>query len=307
VARTPAPSTAEAPAASEPGAAPPAPPSWTEDVSGSVPWDQAYVIETPHYVIKTNVQKKYAQRYAAFVEALARRYTQIFQFSGNDFKYKRNELFIYANQREFIYAEHQDDGVGGFYEPWSKRLVSFHGPWGESKLSTLSVLAHEATHQFENLVVRELQNAPVFLLEGLACFFETTEVRPDGDVIVGKISVERLKSLQRAIKANEYVRLRDLIRTPHASFTGFHYGHAWALVHWLIYGPEQKKAQRLLDWYWETCTKRTTTPDDFERGVTGMGYTMDKLEEAWKKWVLEMDPAKDPAQLLYEQAKKKGR
>src|SRR5579872_3168016 len=103
--------------------------------------------------------------------------------------------------------ESQDGGMGGFYEPWSKRLVTLQGPWeGVDDATTLSIVAHEATHQFENLVLRQMDHAPTFMIEGLATFFEGTVVR-EAEVICGRISVLRVDELKRAIKSGSYVRL----------------------------------------------------------------------------------------------------
>jgi hypothetical protein len=275
--------------------------TWMDDTDGGVPWIEAYTFETPHYLVKTNVKKEYAKKWAKILEALAERYTKIFGFTGNDFKYKKNEFHLYRTQQEFMDHEHQSEYVGGFYEPWSKRVVTFQGPWkGADEATTLSIVAHEATHQFENLVLREMDHAPTFVIEGLATFFEGTIVNEEGEVIVGKISPLRLKTMQRAIKAGEYVHLADLVRTSHANYSGFHYAHGWGLIHWMMYGPEAKKAQKLLDAYWDLCLTRPTTGDDFEVLLKAMGYTMDKLERSWKEWILALDPANDPAMKLYE-------
>ncbi|HZV02689.1 MAG TPA: DUF1570 domain-containing protein [Planctomycetota bacterium] len=276
--------------------------TWMDDTEGGVPWDQAYVYETAHYKIKTNVKPEYAKRWGRILEALAEKYISVFQFEGSDFRYKKNELDLYRNQQEFMAHESQDGGTGGFYEPWSKRLVTFQGPWeGVDDATTLSIVAHEATHQFENLVLRQMEHAPTFMIEGLATFFEGTVVRED-EVICGRISVLRVDELKRAIKSGSYVRLKDLIRTPHASYSAFHYAHGWGLVHWMMFGPEAKKAQKLLQAYWDLCCSRPATAEDFESLVRqlGTGWDMAKLEQSWKDWILGLDPANDPAIKLYE-------
>jgi hypothetical protein len=276
--------------------------TWMDDTEGGVPWDQAYVYETAHYKIKTNVKPEYAKRWGRILEALAEKYISVFQFDGSDFRYKKNELDLYRNQQEFMAHESQDGGTGGFYEPWSKRLVTFQGPWeGVDDATTLSIVAHEATHQFENLVLRQMDHAPTFMVEGLATFFEGTVVRDD-EVICGRIAALRVDELKRAIKSGTYVRLKDLIRTPHASYTAFHYAHGWGLVHWMMFGPEAKKAQKLLQAYWDLCCARPAGAEDFESLVRqlGAGWDMAKLEQSWKDWILGLDPANDPAIKLYE-------
>ncbi|MEZ0229746.1 MAG: DUF1570 domain-containing protein [Planctomycetota bacterium] len=278
------------------------PKTWMDDTEGGVEWSQKYVIETPHYVIKTNVKKEYAKRWAKILEALAEKYIKIFNFQDNDFKYKKNEFDLYRTQKEFMAHEQMSAYVGGFYEPWTKRLVTFQGPWeGADDATTLSIIAHEATHQFENLVLRQLDHAPTFVIEGLATFFEGTVIR-DEEVIIGRISSMRLKDLQRAIKDGSYIKLSELIRTSHAAYSGFHYAHGWGLVHWMMYGPEAKKAQKLLEAYWNLCCTRPTTGDDFETMVKGLGagWSLEKLEQSWKDWIMGLDIHNDPAVKAYE-------
>jgi hypothetical protein len=282
-------------------------PDWAKDTSGSVSWDDAYVVESEHYLLKTNVRRANAERYSRFLEALCERFAQVFEFTGNDLKYKKNEVVLYASHDEFARYEAKviassPVNPAGFYEPSSKRLVTFQGPDANGSAdSTLSVLAHEATHQFENLVLRKMDQAPTFMIEGLAVFFQTPQFRDNGDIVVGAIPQGFLASLQRSIRANDTIPLKDVIRTPHMSFTGVHYAHAWGIIHWLMYGPERKKSQKLLDWYWQLCLERTTSADDFEEGLAKMGYTMSHFEESWREWILSLDPEKDPAVALYEE------
>jgi hypothetical protein len=284
------------------------PKTWMDDVSGGVEWSAAWEFDTEHYHIKTNVKKEYAQRWAKILEALAKRYLAIFEFADNDFKFKKNEFDLYKSQSEFMAREKMSPNVGGFYEPWSKRLVTFQGPWeGADDATTLSIVAHEATHQFQNLVLRQMEHAPTFMIEGLATFFEGTVIRDD-EVIIGRISSMRLKDLQRGIKDNTYIHMNELIHTEHRNYGGFHYAHGWGLMHWAFFGPlsgTDKKAgpsKNLICSFWKLCCTKPTTGDDFEQYVKGLGpgWNIDKLEQAWKDWVMALDIHNDPAIKAYE-------
>ena len=274
----------------------PKPPATVFDDHEGVSWERAHVLKTRHYVIRSNVKKPYLKLYARVLEKLARRYYRVFQYRGNDFRFKRNEVWIYKDREEFFARAKVHRGVGGFYSPLTKKIVAYHGRFGredDPHANTVGVLAHEATHQFQNLIIRQMNHAPIWLIEGLAVFFEATEA--EGKVVrIGIIPRSRLSTVKRAVQGGQYIRLRDLIRTPHHRFSGFHYAHAWALIHWMVYGPE-KKGKKLLNWFWKLCATRPTKPEDFEKGVKAMGYDMDELERKWKDWVRKLDPAKDPA------------
>jgi hypothetical protein len=277
--------------------------SWLDDTSGAVDWEEARTLETDHYLIKSDIRWDYVKRYGRILEALADRYTVLFDFGGNDFQFKKNEVFIYRDQAEFRSKEGAPEDLGGQYSPRSKRLVTFHGPWGNRRTTTLGILAHEAAHQFQNLRVRELDHAPTFLIEGLATFFESTEVKASGEVVIGRIPEQRLAALQRDLRSGACGHLRDLIRLK--TFAASDYPPAWGLIYWLTYGPEKKKGPQLLQAYWERCTVRPTTAEDFETAVADAGYTMESLETSWKAWILALDPKKDPADARPKDPKKK--
>jgi hypothetical protein len=134
-------------------------------------------------------------------------------------------------------------------------------------------------------------------MEGLASFFEATEVMPNGDVVVGKIPLYRMRSLQRAIHDGTDLRLRTVLHTPRLEFSGFHYDHAWGVIHWLMYGPDSKKSQKLLNWFWARCAERPARAEDFEDGLAQMGYSMDRFEQALHQRTLRRshrDPRRNP-------------
>jgi hypothetical protein len=210
--------------------------------------------------------------------------------------------------------ESMPSNVGGFYQPADKKLHLFHGPWkGAEDVTTLSVMAHEAVHQFENLVLREMNHAPTFVIEGFSTFAEGTIITPNGDVIVGPISEMRLQGMRRAFKANNFVHIRDLIRTSHGDFSGFHYCHTWGLFHWAFFGPLSRapgstpshpkpgKSLQLILAYWNMCLQKPATAKDFEDLCQQiLGWDMNQLEKAWKDWILSLDEGKDPALENYE-------
>jgi hypothetical protein len=273
-----------------------------DDTDGVLPWSQAYVFETENYIIRTSAPKKQIERYGALMEALANRYKSIFRAPGGAVSANKAKLILYGSQDQFHENEPGMEKAGGFYLPSKRDLHCFHGPCSGRNGWAVQALAHEATHQFQHRAGTQIfEHSPTFFLEGLAAFFEEPRFLPDGYVLVGGLSTKYMNTCRRAIRANDTITIAQLIRTPHADFDYFHYAHAWALIHWMFYGPESKKSTKLLDWYWDSCVAHATTADDFEDGVKAMGYTMPKLEKAVRDWVLALDPRKDPAVLLYEQ------
>lgn len=188
-------------------------------------------------------------------------------------------IHLYANQQEFMSRTGHGQGTGGFYD--GSKIVGFHGNLGS--LTTQSVLFHEGTHQFQGLVLgRNMWRAKIWLIEGLAVFFEATEVQGKR-VSTGAIPRDRLAHVKRAISSGSYVRLSELIRMEQAQFGALHYAHAWSLIYFFVHGAGGGK-KRFVE-YWE----RTKTGEDgvklfeelFDRPI-------DEIEAAWKQYVLQL-------------------
>jgi hypothetical protein len=210
---------------------------------------------------------------------------------------------LYGSEAQFREKWPNKPDAAGFYSPSYHELHCFHGPCNGRNGEAVATLAHEAAHQFQHIACERIgENAPIFLTEGLASFFEAPRFLPDGTVLPGPIPDAYLRATRRAVKAGEWIPLKTLIEMPRDSkqFVFIHYAHAWALIHWCFYGPDSKKSTRFLDWYWEKCCSGKTTASDFEDGVRAMGYTLPKLDKALQDWVTKLDPKNDPAVLLYE-------
>jgi hypothetical protein len=168
-------------------------------------------------------------------------------------------------------------GVGGFYD--GRKIVGFHGKLGG--LTTQSVLFHEGTHQFQGLVLgRNMWRAKIWLIEGLAVYFEACKVQ--GRRLNVKIPRSRLGAVKRAIRSGSYVPLATLIRMEQRQFGALHYAHAWSLIHFLVNGARGGK-KRFIE-YWEK------TKEGGHDGVTLFeeifNKPMSEIEAAWKDYVL---------------------
>lgn len=189
-------------------------------------------------------------------------------------------VHLYGSQQEFMQRTGQGPGTGGFYD--GSKIVAFHGTLGN--LTTQSVLFHEGTHQFEGLVMgRNMWKAKIWLIEGLAVFFEASEVQGKR-LKLPVIPKGRLANVKRAIQSGQYVPLRTLIRMEQAQFGALHYAHAWSLIHFLLYGAKGGK-KRFVE-YWERTKLGKDDPvalfeELFDRPML-------EIEDAWKQYVLRL-------------------
>lgn len=188
-------------------------------------------------------------------------------------------VWLYGSQQEFMSRTGHGPGTGGFYD--GRKIVGFHGKSGG--LSTQGVLFHEGTHQFQGLCMgQNMWRAKIWLIEGLAVFFEASEVQ-GRRLAVGAIPKDRLAHVKRAISSNSYVPLRDLIRMDQAQFGALHYAHAWSLIYFLVNGTQGGK-RRFVE-YWERAKLGEAGVPLFEELFD---RPIEEIEAAWKQYVLQL-------------------
>ena len=278
---------------------PPPPPSpyqedkeWYQDPDAKAcAWEQAEVYKTKYYLIKTNVKPEYAKRYGKMMDQYFKRFVSVFKDFLPETGYERSEIYIHASKPEFHEQNPQvPKTAGGFYSPQTKRVVAYHGLFG-GQGTTRDVLAHEGTHQFEDIVLRgKFWNCPIWIIEGLAVYFESAYFN-GSEVKIGLVPRERLWSLKRGLASNSLIPLRTLIRTPQRQFGGYHYAHAWSLIYMVIYGNKSKKLrQKNRQWFSDlfmSALQGQVTPEQVEQQLGGK-EAFDELEAAWKEWIAEL-------------------
>ena len=219
------------------------------------------------------------------VRGLARTLDLMCEEFKDVFKFERDitrpfPVHLYGSQQEFMRRTGHGQGTGGFYD--GSKIVGFHGNLGS--LTTQSVLFHEGTHQFQGLVMgRNMWKAKIWLIEGLAVFFEASKVRGKR-LELPVIPAGRLANVRRAIQSGQYVPLRNLIRMEQAQFGALHYAHAWSLIHFLLYGAKGGK-KRFVE-YWERTKLGSDDPVALFEEL--FDKPMDEIEAAWKQYVLRL-------------------
>lgn len=253
-------------------------------------------VESRYYKIRTNVKPEYARRYGEMMDRYYVRFLKVFREMMPAGTPAKSEILIYSSQREFMQAEGMGQSVGGFYNTGNKRVTAFHGLFGMTG-TTREVLAHEGTHQFEDIVLQgSFGNAPIWILEGLAVFFESAYY--DGkDVIIGLVPRDRLAVLKRGLAQNQLIPLTDLIRTPQPSFTAYHYAHAWGLIYMILYYGESKTVrQRCQAWFselFQLSRRGRVTAEMVEERCGGREKFLE-LEQRWKDWIRDLPYDFDP-------------
>jgi hypothetical protein len=77
---------------------------------------------------------------------------------------------------------------------------------------------------------------------------------------------------------------------PKNRFGGTHYADSWAVMHYLINGPESRKGQRFLAEYWVAGEKRRVGQRQFNDLARKYFTSVDQMETDWKEYVLSLHP-----------------
>lgn len=249
-----------------------------EDFSGSVPWEQRHKLETKHYILETSTSMAHAKRYADMLDKIYEKYCKVF---GEPPSPRKCLVWIHSSQQEF--ASIHRTGAGGFYG--GGRVVVYHGKFGPTGC-TQNVLFHECTHQFHDMVAG-IRRVPIWFAEGLASFFECSEIDDKGIIHIGVVNADRLGIVQQGCRTGSMKHLSELIVTPQSRFSGEHYAYAWTLIYFLVYTGKQNRA--VFDKYWTEVACGSSDDSRSTKFLQVIGIPIEKLEECWKDWVLILD------------------
>ena len=250
------------------------------------PIKMPFELETAHYTIKTDTAEHVCKNTGKAMEQLYKAYTRIFH--AEDAPPDRKAEIIIFDQRSafFQYAQSlnarpRKDTLGFFRTApdGSSQIVTFKRRTGE--FHTLSTLYHEATHQFFRHWLGRGNQPPLWVNEGLAVYFENSRWQ-NGKLRTGVIPRKRLLVLRAALRAGRHVRLADLVRRGRDRYDGLCYSEGWSLVYFFVKAHRGRYAKRFGK-YLRALRDRTDPHKAFK---THLGADLDKLERAWKVFVL---------------------
>lgn len=168
--------------------------------------------------------------------------------------------------------------VGGYFNPNQKMLVAY---------STGMVLTHEFTHALHNAQQEALgQQHPIWVVEGLATLFETSEIR-DGQAL--PLPNGRLNHIQALIRKKRQLSLQQLAQVDHAQFmqqAAIAYPQSRYMLMYLA------EMGLLKAWYNHYVESFKIDPTGLTAMEAVTGKTVAALEADWKLWVMAQTPLK---------------
>ena len=260
-----------------------------------VEWNDRFRERTRYFEVHCNATPQLTKRYARLMELIRAKLSN--HFPSRTINRGRAPVFIYCNQEEFmnndLFARWGGRGLGGYYMPSNQSITTYHGTFGFTG-TTYKVLAHEGVHYYQGLVLKGgFDNLPMWMIEGLAVYFGDGS-KFDADkqrITTGLIPRDRLAHIQEKMIRKSHAKVRKLIALDRRSgFSGSHYADAWALIYYLVKGPDKKKGERLMQEYWGRGLEKRLRRDDFIELAEKYYGSVEKLEEDYVKFILSLRP-----------------
>ncbi|HXX93721.1 MAG TPA: PDZ domain-containing protein [Planctomycetota bacterium] len=256
-------------------------------------------LSSKHYDLKTSGTREEGQELLDFMELVHQTYTALLKPENpGEVEKRKFTLVLFHDSEEYAKAG-APPGSGAYYN--GKELVGWYDP-----TFMRPFFAHEGMHQFTDATSKNFRDFRMWFTEGIADCIGNCEVR-DRKLYMcvksGMIARMRLQLIQAAVRQGAVYPLRDLMMLPKTEFmrnAELCYAQSWSFCHFLITYPKEEdrssqipngKFRKNLAMYYEAVRAGGTThAKAWEEAFPGI--PMRELEEAWKKYVLELDAGK---------------
>lgn len=283
--------------------------AWIAEVDRkSAKFSNALKRETPHYRIKTNAGWRMLEAAAGAMEQVHAFYREIWGVMPDpppakkpeglrEFAIPFLEVQIFATRDEYIHrtGSGKSDWSGGHFNGSQVNTYDQGEGGGKNGIpATMSVLFHEASHQFMQVCVG---TTPGFVNEGVASLFEGIELLPNGDVRRDLPVPHYLIPLAQALREGSARSLRSVFGA-HENEPDL-YKYRWGVFYFLrMYADDRGRypfRDRLVDYIYEF--KRGELGDLVEHweqfllqpaALPGL-EDFDAFERTWRAWILGLD------------------
>jgi hypothetical protein len=256
-------------------------------------------LSSKHYDMRTSGTREQGQELLDFMELVHQTYTALLKpENAAEVEKRKFTILMYKDSGEYIRAG-APPGSGAFYN--GKELVG----WYDATFMR-PFYAHEGMHQFTDATSKNFKDFHMWFTEGIADCIGNCEVREKKlymCVKSGMIARMRLQLIQAAVRQGAAYPLRELLVLPRNDFmrnADLCYAQSWSFCHFLITYPkeEDRSAQipngrfrkNLASYYELVRAGGTTHGKAWEEAFAGI--PLRELEDAWKKYVLELDAGK---------------
>jgi hypothetical protein len=289
-------------------------------------FDNAWEIESDHFLIRTNqslergvelsvaLEKfhRFFRREFAAVFNSPQQIRQLFDAgrTGNRLPPRRHLIHYYQSKQEFLFRlQGKQEGIeisNGLYLPADRTAYFFYDP--DDLESNEETLFHEVTHQLlsesQPKILSVAQEENFWLIEGLACYLESFEIKDNGAVAVGDprhIRIERARN--RLLDENAYYPLAAFTSMGMLAFQRprdletlrTYYSQAAGLTHFFLHFEDGRYRDALINHLaqiYSPLARIRANPQSLDE-LTGVSFA--ELDRQYVGYLTEMHAALDAA------------
>jgi len=230
-----------------------------------VPNDETWIeVDTGHFRLTSNAEEEITRRVARNLEELR---AVLVETTGLGLTAPVPiHIIVFRDGESFTPYKTRYQGIpapiGGFYlrSPDAAYIVINAG----MRIDATSLMFHEYVHA---VLADHLPGIPLWLGEGLACFFESFTA--DGDTATIGLPVDRFWDRYQGSGLIPMGEFLDVDRhSPHYRETarsGLFYFQSWALAHYLVLGIDDHRLE--LDRFFRLLDTRSPTEDGYRRAL----------------------------------------
>lgn len=215
-------------------------------------------------------------------------------YSGFGLRPKSNNTIVvrlfntYDEYEDYYKRTHQGRSAPtAYFSPSLNALVLYND---EADITLRQTLFHESSHQF---LRRYTNDAPKWLNEGLAEYFEGWRMTPEGRLVERRPNLYDTMILQDAIKRRRALAPEKLVSMSASQFTNFrannrtlhgylHYVTSWSLVWHCLEGGVEEDRERFVKYLTDLNRRGPRARFEVE--------DWEAFEERWRKTVLALGP-----------------
>ncbi len=207
----------------------------TAELAAHADFHNGWQKETKHFRFQSNTSPEILDHYADLLETY---YDLMDRRVGIDpsptLRKTKMRVNIYKSREEFQKLTGAEPNVLGFFSFQREELQFYHDYQDPGRSDWVAL--HEGTHLLTYLI--EPQAWPqIWINEGVADFFGSskTALNKKGKLQIepGELRLERVLTVQQAIKDQKYIPLEKLFFIPREEYQGFEYAHGWSFVYFL--------------------------------------------------------------------------
>jgi len=252
------------------------------------------------YEIRATCAPEHARKLADHMDLVFDTYVKLFAL--RQVPSKKAVLVLFKNVDEYKENPGTPEGSGAYYDPNIKYLVGF-----VEEKRMFNVFAHEGTHQFTDLALKNMDKAPPWFVEGIAECIGNSVVQKGRLFMCAKngvIAQENLPAIQQMIRDRSHVPLKDLVQMNQATWdkrSGEMYAQAWSFCTFLLAYPkyEETKSQIPNGKYWSVLSNYIRLMADgkasagaawdasFQLNGKPLDFTV--IEKEWAEYILKME------------------